>query len=107
MRPRARLLPAALADLTAIARWIAEEARSQRVALAFVARLRERCDEIAALPGSLGRQREDLAPDLRSLAWRDYVILFRYVGGRVQVIRILHGQRDLPRLVTPPADPQS
>lgn len=82
MSARARLLPAALADLTDIAAWIATEAQSQRVALAFIARLRQRCDDIAALPGTLGRQRDDLAPDLRSLAWRDYVILFRYAGGR-------------------------
>lgn len=49
MTLRARLLPAALADLTEIAAWIATEARSQLVALAFIARLRQRCDEIAAL----------------------------------------------------------
>jgi plasmid stabilization system protein ParE len=53
------------------------------------------------LPGTLGRARDDLAPGLRSLAWRDYVILFRYVAGGVQVVRLLHGARDLPTLFTP------
>lgn len=101
MRPRVRLLPGALADLTDIAAWIATEAQSQRVALAFIARLRQRCDEIAGLPGTLGRSRDDLGRDIRPLAWRDYVILFRYAGERVQDI---HGQRDLPRIVSPIPD---
>ncbi len=104
MTRRARLLPAALSDLTTIAAWIATDAQSQRVALAFIARLRQRCDEIAGLPGTLGRPRDDLGRDIRSLAWRDYVILFRYLEGRVRVIRIIHGQRDLPRIVNPSPD---
>ncbi|WP_175533804.1 type II toxin-antitoxin system RelE/ParE family toxin [Falsiroseomonas stagni] len=69
----------------------------------FTSRLRQRGDEIASLSGTLGRVRADLGKDIRSLAWRDYVILFRYAGEEVEVIRIIHGQRVLPALLD--ADP--
>jgi plasmid stabilization system protein ParE len=48
------------------------------------------------LPATLGRERNDLASGLRSVSERGYVILFRYAGDQFQVIRIVHGSRDLP-----------
>jgi plasmid stabilization system protein ParE len=98
---RALFLAEALQDLRDIRRYIIVESRSIRVAQDFTARLRQRCHDLADLPGTLGRARDDLAPGLRSLAWRDYVILFRYVAGGVQAVRLLHGARDLPTLFTP------
>jgi plasmid stabilization system protein ParE len=50
--------------------------------------------------------RPDLGPspggEIRSVAMQGYVILFRYLPDRLQIIRILHGQRDLPATVRPP-----
>ena len=47
----------------------------------------------------LGRSRPDLvpdlAPDLRSFPIRAYVIFYRPVTGGVEIIRVLHGARDL------------
>ena len=44
----------------------------------------------------LGRRREELSDDLRSLPVGNYVILYRPHADGVIVIRVLHGARDLP-----------
>jgi toxin ParE1/3/4 len=88
------------ADLRQIFEWLAEQAQDVGVAEVFVARVRGRCDEIAALPGTLGQARDDLAAGLRGAPWRRYLVLFRYADGRLEIVRILHGMRDLPNVVT-------
>jgi toxin ParE1/3/4 len=75
------------------------QARDVGVAEAFVAQLRGRCDGLAELPGTLGQAQEDLASGRRSLAWRRYLILFRYVGDRVEIARLLHGMRDIAAIL--------
>jgi toxin ParE1/3/4 len=92
---RASLLAAVRTDLLDILTHIARESGSVSVAQRFVARLRQRCDELAALPGTLGRARPELHPDIRSSTCRGYVIFFRYVGNRFEVVNILEGHRDL------------
>lgn len=69
------------------------------MARSFIAKLRDKCDDLASLPGQLGRQREDLGDGLRSIPWRDYVIVFRYAGEGVEIVRILHGARYIPALM--------
>lgn len=97
---RATFLRRANRDINQIAEWVAEEARSRRVGEEFAARLRARCHHLATLPGTLGASRDELGADLRGVPWRGYLILFRYLDDRLQVVRILHGMRDLPNLVT-------
>jgi toxin ParE1/3/4 len=55
----------------------------------------EKCRLLAQMP-EMGRKRPDLAPDLRSLPVSNYVIFYRPVSGGIQVIRVLHGARDIP-----------
>jgi toxin ParE1/3/4 len=57
----------------------------------------EKCRLLARMP-EMGRQRFDLAPNLRSLPVGDYVIFYRPVPDGIQVIRVLHGARDIPTL---------
>jgi toxin ParE1/3/4 len=45
-----------------------------------------------------GRQREEIASGVRSFPVKSYVIFYRRVAGRVQVLRVLHGRRDIPPL---------
>ena len=103
---RAVFLRPAQRDLAEIRRWIILESRSIAVAQGFTDRLRAKCHQLAELPGTLGAARPDLGPspggEIRSVAMQGYVILFRYLPDRVQIIRILHGQRDLPATVRPP-----
>lgn len=54
-----------------------------------------RCHEIAALPGTIGRGRPELGSDIRSVSYKGYVIFFRYVGDRFEVVNILEGHRDI------------
>lgn len=95
----ARFLVSAEADIRGIIRSVTHRAGSTEVARALVRRLRDRCHRIAALPGTLGRPRPDLAPRLRSVPEGGYVILFRYAGDRLEIIRILHGSRDIAALM--------
>lgn len=42
----------------------------------------------------MGRLREDLAPNLRCLPVKNYLILYRSLKGSVQIVRVIHGARD-------------
>jgi toxin ParE1/3/4 len=45
----------------------------------------------------MGRQREELAPDLRSILQGSYVIFYRVTGERIEIVRVLHVARDIER----------
>jgi toxin ParE1/3/4 len=45
-------------------------------------------------PG-IGRPRDDLKPGLRSFVVKSYVVFCRVVDGTVEVVRVLHGSRDI------------
>jgi toxin ParE1/3/4 len=47
------------------------------------------------LPGTLGRSRPELRPDIRSFAFKGYVIFFRYEGTTFDVVNVLEGHRDV------------
>ena len=57
----------------------------------------KKCQLLARMP-ELGRKRPDLARELRSLPVGNYVIFYRPMDDGIQVIRVLHGVRDLPPL---------
>jgi plasmid stabilization system protein ParE len=86
------------ADLLAILTHIAVTSGSVAVAEGFVGQLRTRCRGLASKPGILGRPRTELRPDLRSVAHKGYVIFFRYVEDRIEVVDILEGHRDIDAL---------
>lgn len=82
-------------DLLDILAYVAEESGSLAVAHGFIAQLRRRCRDLASKPGTLGRARPDLHPELRSIVHKGYVIFFRYVEDRLEVVNILEGHRDV------------
>jgi toxin ParE1/3/4 len=43
----------------------------------------------------MGWARPELRSDIRSVAFKGYVIFFRYVGDRFEVVNILEGHRDI------------
>jgi toxin ParE1/3/4 len=43
----------------------------------------------------LGRARSDIAPDLRYLPVGNYLILYRGIPEGIEVVRVLHGARNL------------
>jgi len=45
-------------------------------------------------PFTMGRSRPELRPDMRSVAFGNYVIFFRYLRNTLEVVNILEGHRD-------------
>ena len=82
-------------DLVAIALHIAVESGSRAVAEAFADKLEQSCERLAALPGTHGTARPELRDDLRSTPCRAYVIFFRYLGTRLEIVNVLHASRDI------------
>jgi toxin ParE1/3/4 len=48
---------------------------------------------------SLGPARPDIAPGLRYIPVRRYLILYRQITGGIEIVRVVHGARDVPTLV--------
>lgn len=48
---------------------------------------------------SLGPVRPDIAPGLRYLPVRRYLILYREITGGIEIVRVVHGARDVPALM--------
>ena len=92
---RAIFLASVRADLVDIQAYIARESGSRSVARKFEAQLRHRCHHLAALPGLVGRARPELGPDIRSSAFKGYVVFFRYRDDLLEVVNILEGHRDI------------
>lgn len=86
---------AARRDLAAITRYIAKASGSRKIARAFAERLDAQCQKLASLPGTLGRPRSELRPNIRSFAFHDYLIFFRYRDETLEVVNILEGHRDI------------
>jgi plasmid stabilization system protein ParE len=92
---RLSFLDSAKADLVQILRYITTQSGSLTIGQEFVAELRQKCRNLADLPGLMGRPRPELRNDIRSFAFRGYVIFFRYIEDRFEVVNILEGHRDL------------
>jgi len=82
-------------DLVEIGRHIAEQ--NPAAADRWLDTIDEKCRRLAQMP-ELGRKRSDLAPELRGLPVGNYVIFYRPIRNGIEVIRVLHGARDLPPL---------
>ncbi len=57
------------------------------------------CDRLRDFP-MMGPSREDLRPNFRMLVMTGYVVLYRLFDDRVQIVRIVHGSRDLDSLLS-------
>jgi toxin ParE1/3/4 len=88
-------LDSATRDLIDILDYITRESRSVSIGSRFVTLLRQQCLKLASLPGTLGRPRPELRPDLRSFAFKGYVILFLYKNDTFEVVTVLEGHRDI------------
>ncbi|MFH1157523.1 MAG: type II toxin-antitoxin system RelE/ParE family toxin [Pseudomonadota bacterium] len=87
---------AAEADLEEIGDFIA--ASSPVRAVSFIAELRGHCQKIAAAPMGYP-SRSGLVEDLRLCVHEKYLIFFRVLEKEVRIERILHGARDIERLL--------
>lgn len=87
-----------MVDLEEIAEYIARDNPIR--AASFVAELEGKCRAVATAP-DLYPARDDLAPGLRMAVHGRYLVLYRDLPGAnsVRVERVLHGARNLPRLL--------
>ncbi|MFN7870635.1 MAG: type II toxin-antitoxin system RelE/ParE family toxin [Cyanobacteriota bacterium] len=93
------LQPRAKADISEIWEFIAEDSDDQ--ADAFIDLIDQNFQLLAQKSG-LGRRREELAEGLRSIPVGRYVIFYLPIPGGVQIVRVLHGARDIEAALTKP-----
>lgn len=84
--------PLAAADILDVWDHIAEDSLDQ--ADRWVDKLDEKFGILATQP-LMGRAREELAADLRSLPFGRYVIFYTPVQDGIDVVRVLHSARDV------------
>ena len=88
--------PQAQADLEAILEEL--EGRNPKEAELLAVAVDKKCVALSRFP-ELGRARVDILPELRSTLVGKHVLFYRIRGEVVEVLRILHGRRDLRRIM--------
>ena len=63
----------------------------------FVDRVEAKCQMLAHSPG-MGFRRDDLTPGLRCWPVGRHVIFYRCVTDGIDIVRVVHGSRDLAKL---------
>lgn len=85
--------PEAEQDLFDIWQYLAAEA-SVRTADTYLRNINRTCERVRRRPLS-GRARDDLMRGLRSVLVSPYVIFYRVGESSLDIVRVLHGRRDL------------
>jgi len=87
--------PLGRADLKQIGRYVARESGSRAVALGLLDLIREKMELYATQP-ELGEKRPDLGEAVRQFAVKSCVVFYRPIEDGIEVLRVLHGSRDIP-----------
>lgn len=95
--PRIALRPQAELDILEIWEFIAAESVS--AADRWVDDLDEKSSLWATQP-MMGRARDELAPGIRSLPFGRYVVFFAPLPDGIDVVRVMHGARDIDNTFT-------
>ncbi len=90
-----RVSASARADLDDIWFYIAQD--DAAAADKFIHTIIGKFPKLAEWP-DIGRERTELMANLRSLVVGRYVIFYRRITNGIEVVRVLHGARDLPPL---------
>jgi toxin ParE1/3/4 len=90
--PNINKLPRAKSDLAEIWDYIADDSESQ--ADNFIDTVDLKLLLLAEQP-NMGRAREELAKNMRSFPIGRYVIFYLVIPNGIQIVRVLHGARDL------------
>jgi len=105
--PNARLAivwsPEAEEDLIEIWSYLADQA-SPQVADTQLGAVENATVNLEHWPYS-GRRRDSLLPGLRSVPAAPYVIFYRVRGDAVEIVRVLHGRRDIDAIFGDLSDP--
>jgi toxin ParE1/3/4 len=80
-------------DLKQIYRYIANDSPVRGRKL--VVEITQYCEQTIAEYPQIGRVRSEIHPNLRSLVFKRYVIFYREADAAIEIVRILHGSRDV------------
>ena len=72
--------------------------RDEATAERMTATILKKCRSHAQFPET-GRSRDEWAAGVRSFPVRPYVVVYRPAQDTIQVLRILHGHRDIDRIM--------
>jgi toxin ParE1/3/4 len=87
--------PRAVIDLADIVEYIA--VHNVTAARRLLERFDDLFDQLAQNP-QMGQRREELARGARTMSVGNYVVVFRPISDGVEVIRVVHGARDIDAL---------
>lgn len=90
-----RISPRASEDLIEIWSYIADDSVAN--ADAFIDKLYETMQVLSRQPGSR-RHREELASGIRSFPFGRYIVFYRAVTSGIEIVRVLHGARDIEKI---------
>lgn len=90
-----RLTDSAKADLLEI--WLYAAQENTTAADLLIDELTATYDKLVQFP-ELGRNRDDLFLGYRSLTIKKYLIFYRLMPDAIEIVRVLHGSRNLPEL---------
>jgi toxin ParE1/3/4 len=91
---RYKIAPAARSDLDGVWDYLGVQEENPTAAYRQIEMLYDKFSLLAANP-LLGEVRNDLGPDLRSFVARKYVVVYRLIGGRIEIVRVVHAARDI------------
>lgn len=86
----------ATADLRDFREWIASD--DPKRAAGYLRELEALFARLALRP-LIGRPREEIGPGVRSMVHRNHVVFYRPCGVDIEISRVLHGRRDLGRVI--------
>jgi toxin ParE1/3/4 len=89
---RCLVTPRADRDLDSIWSFITPD--NPRAADAMIDRLTDTFDMLLTMPQA-GRLRQEFRENLRSFAVENYVIFYRTVSDGIDILRVVHGRRDI------------
>jgi len=87
--------PLARSDLKELGRYIAQQSQSRTTALRFLDTIADKCQRYASQP-LLGEKSMDLGQEIRRFSVSNYVVFYRPLSDGIEVLRVLHGNRDIP-----------
>jgi plasmid stabilization system protein ParE len=90
---------AARTDFADIGLWIAEDSPAR--AASFVDELYNACERLAGMPKAFPVIPRRSASGIRRRPYREYLIFYRAMRGRVEIVRIIHGARDYEKILFP------
>ncbi len=80
-------------DLNDIIDYIAQD--SLEFALSFYDQVKEKLENLTEFP-NMGRKVPELDdPNIRELIFRNYRLIYRIMGDKIQIVRVFHGSRIL------------